>query len=309
MANEVLSEVASRWHEIRPLLRGSLETLTVILVCVGLRAALLKLVRKQVEDPTTYYRWRKGSQYVAVAIASALIASIWFQGTKDLATYLGLLSAGIAVALKDPLANLAGWAFIMWQNPFSVGDRIEIQQVRGDIIDLRFFAFTMLEVGNWVHGEQSTGRIVHVPNAHVFGHTLYNYTQEFQFIWDELLITVTFESDWERARALLVDIASKRAELIVPIAKEELDRTSQKTLIQFQNLSPIVYVTGEPNGITLALRYIVRTRQRRMEQQALWEALLTALRDEPGIRLAYPASNVMVTPVTRAGAVLGGPPT
>jgi small-conductance mechanosensitive channel len=77
-----------------------------------------------------------------------------------MSTFLGLVAAGIAVALKDPLTNLAGWLFILWRRPFTAGDRVQIGEHKGDVIDLRLFRFTLLEIGNWVHADQSTGRLL-----------------------------------------------------------------------------------------------------------------------------------------------------
>ena len=76
-----------------------------------------------------------------------------------MSTFLGLLSAGVAIALKDPLVNLAGWGFIVWRKPFGIGDRIQLGDSRGDVIDQRIFMFTLMEIGNWVDAERSTGRV------------------------------------------------------------------------------------------------------------------------------------------------------
>ena len=111
---------------------------------------------------------------------------IWFGGLTGWSAYLGLVSAGLAIALQDPLVNLAGWIFISVRKPFVVGDRIEIGGHRGDVIDLRLFQFSLIEIGNWVDADQSTGRIIHIPNGWVFKQTTANYTAGFKFIWDEI---------------------------------------------------------------------------------------------------------------------------
>jgi len=209
------------------------------------------------------------------------------------ATFLGLLSAGVAVALKDPLANLVGWLFVLWQRPFSVGDRVEIRGMIGDVVDQRFFTFTMLEVGNWTHGEQSTGRVLHVPNSHVFAHPLFNYTEPFNFIWDEIAVVVTFESDWALTKELLTKIVNEHSSEIIPEAKRQLEDTSKKSLISYSNLSPIVYTSVVDVGVKLAVRYLTPTRRRRGAQNELWEAILTELSGEECISLAYPTQRVV----------------
>lgn len=93
---------------------------------------------------------------------------MWFKGIQSLATFLGLVSAGLAIALKDLVTGLAGWIFIIWRKPFGVGDLIQIGNNSGDVIDIRPFKFIIMETGNWVDADQSTGRITHIPNSSVY---------------------------------------------------------------------------------------------------------------------------------------------
>jgi small-conductance mechanosensitive channel len=301
MKLELLDEFGKRWAEISPLTQGIIESIAVIVLSVLMRAAIVALVRKRSADPRSIYTWRKGTQYFFTIFALTMIISIWFQGTSDVATFLGLLSAGVAVALKDPLANLVGWAFVLWQRPFSVGDRVEIRGMIGDVVDQRFFSFTMLEVGNWTHGEQSTGRVLHVPNSHVFAHPLFNYTEPFNFIWDEIAVVVTFESDWALAKQLLTQIVNEHSSEIIPEAKRQLEDTSKRSLISYTNLSPIVYTSVVDVGVKLAIRYLTPTRRRRGAQNELWEAILTELSAQECISLSYPTQRVVADGVAQLG--------
>src|SRR5437870_943240 len=114
------------------------------------------------------YRWQKATAYITTPIALLIVGRIWFAGFQSIATFLGLVSAGIAIALKDILVNLAGWVFIIWRRPFALGDRIQIGQHAGDVIDVRLFQFTLNEIGNWVQARseehtselQSRGHLV-----------------------------------------------------------------------------------------------------------------------------------------------------
>lgn len=111
-----------------------------------------------------------------------------------------MLSAGIAIALKDPITDLAGWVFILWWKPFEVGDRIQLEDNAGDVIVIRIFQFTIIEIGNWVDADQSMGSILHIPNSKVFLEVLANYSIGFNYIWHEIGVLVTFESDWQKAK-------------------------------------------------------------------------------------------------------------
>src|SRR5436309_2546056 len=129
-----------------------------------------------------------------------------------IATFLGLFTAGLAIALKDIVANLAGWAYIVWRRPFDVGDRVQIGPHAGDVIDLHLFQFTLNEIGNWVKADQSTGRIIHIPNGKVLSEPLANYDKGFRYIWNEIPVVISFESDWKQAKRLLEAIVVKHAE-------------------------------------------------------------------------------------------------
>ena len=183
-----------------------LQTAGLIFVFALARWLAVRVVHRRVEDVRQQYQWRKSITYVIFTLATLTVARIWLEGLQALSTFLGLLSAGLAIALQDPIVNLAGWLFLMWRRPFGVGDRIQIGEIQGDVIDIRVFQFTLLEIGNWVGADQSTGRIVHVPNGKVFREPQANYSEGFAFIWNELPGLVTFESNWLKAKDLPTEI-------------------------------------------------------------------------------------------------------
>lgn len=201
-----------------------------------------------------------------------------------MATFLGLASAGLAIALRDPVINLAGWAFILWRRPFDVGDRIQIGEHAGDVIDVRIFQFTLMEIGNWVAADQSTGRIIHVPNGRIFSEVLANYSKGFQYIWNEIPVLVTFESDWEKAKALLQEIADRHAAHLSQSAEERVRRAASRFMIKYSQLTPTVYTQVEASGVLLTIRYLCEPRWRRSSAHAIWEDVLRVLLggEEPG---------------------------
>ena len=134
-----------------------IESVAIILLIWLIRFIVIRIVGRQTTDKRLQYKWRKNLTYIGSSIGILVIGQIWFSGVESLATFLGLLSAGIAIALKDPVTDLAAWLFIIWRKPFDVGDRIQIGNSKGDVIDIRPFKFTILEIGNWVHADQSTG--------------------------------------------------------------------------------------------------------------------------------------------------------
>ncbi|MBO6621782.1 MAG: mechanosensitive ion channel [Balneola sp.] len=273
-----------------------LKTLVVIFILWIIRSLTLRVVHKNVENKRTTYKWRKNLTYISAFIGIILIAQIWFSALGNLSTYFGLLSAGLAIALKDPVTDLAAWLFIIWRKPFDVGDRIELGKSKGDVIDIRPFKFTILEIGNWVDADQSTGRVIHIPNHTVFTEQLANYTSDFQFIWNEIGIMVTFESDWKKAKEILSTIAHEESQDFIEQAKEQIKRAAKSYLIEYRYLTPIVYTNVKDSGVMLSIRYLTDPRRRRGSAQAIWERALDEFSQSDSIDLAYPTIRVFNNP-------------
>jgi small-conductance mechanosensitive channel len=296
------------WLQDRVGLSPAMQThlLVTAVVIAGLwvlQRIVLAVVYRRFTDPWTRYRWRKGVTYVALVIAVVVIGREWLEGFKSLATFIGLVSAGIAIALKDALANLAGWAFITWSRPFEVGDRIEIAKHKGDVIDVHLFQFTLNEIGGWVDADQSTGRIVHIPNQQVFTEAVANYDKGFKYIWNEVPVVVTYESNWKKAKEILGAIAVKHAEHLTAEAERDLLAASRQYLINYKKLTPIVYTTTTASGILLTIRYLIEPRRRRGTVSAIWDDILTEFGQSSDIELAYPTVRSFSNPIE--GKIVG----
>lgn len=270
-----------------PIANLLISILVVILIWLT-RLIILKIVWKNTDRANVRYRWRKTSSYIALGLGIILISQIWIEEFSSILTYLGLVSAGIAIALKDFIVNLLGWVFIMSTKPFAVGDRIQIQETAGDVIDIRAFEFTILEIGNWVDADQSTGRIVHIPNGKIFTESLANYNKAFEFIWNEIPVIVTFDSDWQKAKGILQEIAdSGVSEKAHKLAERRIREASKQFMIYYTNLTPTVYTAVADNGVILTVRYLCEPRERRSTTAKIWEAILISFRAEPDIEFAY----------------------
>ena len=265
-----------------------INSLITILVLWLLFWLTTSIISKRVSDKRTRYQWRKITGYFFFLVGLLVIGRIWIAGFQSLATYLGLLSAGLAIALKDPISDLFGWIFIMWRRPFEVGDRIEIGEVAGDVVDQRIFQFSLMEIGNWVHADQSTGRLLHVPNQVVFTSVLANYTKGSDYIWNELPVLITFESDWQKAKNLLLEIANQYAKDNVEMIESSFEKATRRFLIEYGKLTPTVYSSVEESGVELTIRYLCEPRQRRDSSQIIWEAILKAFAVHKNIDFAYP---------------------
>ena len=284
-------------------------SLIVIVLLWSVRWLLLKAVWGHTEDSRTRYQWRKISNYTAFVLAVLFLGRVWFDAFQSVATFLGLVSAGLAIALKDPLVNVAGWLFILWRRPFDVSDRIQIGSQAGDVIDIRVFQFTLMEIGNWVNADQGTGRIIHIPNGRVFVEPQINYSKGwFDYIWNEVPVLVTFESNWKKAKEILSDIVKSHAGNLTPIAERKLKDSSREFIIVSPRLTPEVFTTVEDCGVLLTLRYLCEPRRRRESTQEVWEEILERFAGCDDIDFAYPTRRLYDNMREgKAGARAGAP--
>jgi len=265
-----------------------LYSILIIAVLAIIRYGILKLVWRLTEDPKGRYTWKRSVSFTIGFLTLILVSSVWIKAIGELGAFLGLLAAGLAIAFKDPLTNIAGWIFILTRKPFVVGDRIQIGDQAGDVIDLRLFQFSLLEIGNWVDADQSTGRIIHIPNGKVFTQNQSNYSSGFEFIWNEIPILLTFESNWKEAKDILLNIVRKHSEDLSADAEKRIIEASKKYMIFYQYLTPIVYTSVKDSGILLTMRYICDARKRRNSEHRIWEDILNDFARQNDIEFAYP---------------------
>jgi len=269
------------------------------LITVGTLASLLlvrwgwlHVIARRTEDAGRHYRWRKTVTYSLALVGVIIIGSTWLEGVRSLITYLGLVSAGIAIALRDPIMNWFGWIYVGWRRPFATGDRVALAGLKGDVIDIGVSTFSLLEVKDLAEGEQVSGRIIHVPNGKLFTEPLINYTQGFDLVWNEIPIIVTFESDWRKAKAILVEIAHQHADREASIGAQRLREATRRFFIREDSTEPAVYTRLASNGVQLNLRYPCGARKRRSTEQVIAETVLGRFATQQDIEFAYTTTRI-----------------
>ncbi|MCH8557622.1 MAG: mechanosensitive ion channel family protein [Balneolia bacterium] len=264
-----------------------LQTLFIILGLIAIRYLLIVLVYWRSSSAAVHYNFKRYSTQIFVVLGLLLVGKVWIEGFQSVATFLGLLSVGLALALRELLTGLAGWIYIIVRQPFEMGDRIEVAGVKGDIIDKRMFTFSVIEVGNRVDAEQSTGRIIHIPNSKVFTDTVANYTSGFPFIWHEVAVALTFDSNVKKARAILDEVTNTHAAEFVDEAEAALKHAQESFMLMFTIFTPAVYVSTTENGIKLTARYLCPVRKTRSTEQAIVLDLLERYQTEKDIEFAF----------------------
>jgi small-conductance mechanosensitive channel len=266
-------------------LLNSLYSLIVLILLYVIKRYTMHIIRKKAYDAAKQFTTQK---VVKALFATAFIIAlliIWQDSATHIITFIGFFTAGLAIAMRDIILNMIGALYILWANPFKVGDRVEITGQIGDVIDIRLLQFSILEVGNRISGEQSTGRITHIPNMHIFSFPLSNYEKGFKYIWHEIKIPVDKNSDWEQAKRLIYELLEEHTKETVEAARGQIDEAGKKYLIYYTNLTPTIYTEFKDNQIWLTVRYLCDPRQTRISEHILWEEVLKVFRVNEEIKL------------------------
>src|SRR4051812_33278369 len=223
----------------------------VVLTLRVVLARLADLVRGGGARDRIAFWIRQGLSAATAVILVLLVLSIWFDDPARLASGLGFFSAGLAFALQKVVTALAGYVVILRGKTFTVGDRIQMGGVRGDVISLGFIQTRIMEMGQpppvssaeppmWVMGRQFTGRIVTVTNDKVFDTPVYNYTRDFPFIWDEIHVPIKYSADRVLAEKLLLESAERNTgeyrEMSAPMRR----RLEERYFLSLDELEPRV---------------------------------------------------------------------
>jgi small-conductance mechanosensitive channel len=258
-----------------------------------LRVAIRAFQRVRTDERAEFWT-RQGINLGLTLLTIIGLLSIWFSDPTRLATALGLITAGLAFALQRVITSVAGYFVILRGNTFSIGDRISMGGVRGDVIALGLIQTTIMEMGEppnaqggtstWVRGRQYSGRIVTVSNAKIFDDPVYNYTRDFPYIWEELSIQLPYAADRVLAEQILLDAAQRHTGDISERARTAVTRLGLLFPVQHATTEPRVYYTLGTDRLELTLRFMTDARAERDVKDAISRDLLHAF-DAAGIAL------------------------
>jgi small-conductance mechanosensitive channel len=276
-----------------------LLSLLILVITLVVHRGLRNLLQRRIGDPAhmhTLSMLIRNTVYVASGI---VILFVWLGSGSNLTVAMGIFGAGIAFASQEVIGSFAGYVNIVTGNLYRIGDRVRIGDVMGDVLDVSILRTTVMEIGEWVHADQYTGRIVTVANRVVFSAPVFNYTRHWRYVWDEIVIPITYASDWRRAGEIMLAQGHEYTSRFFEEAQAEFGHLAQVYPVQKVSVEPTLYVIMTDNWIEITLRYIVEARERRQAKGQLHRELLQRFESEPGITVASATFEIVGFPPLR----------
>lgn len=240
------------------------------------------ILRKKITNGIIRYRAQKGIEIIGYMLLVVLSLSYFTGNIKDFTLIIGLFSAGIVFTLQELILSIAGSVYIFLIKVYLPGDRIEINGIKGDVIDVDSIYTTMMEIGEWVSSDNYSGRIVKISNAFVFKGPIYNYSRDFPFIWDEFNLPIRYGSDVELVKSIVIRVATELLAEYTTQSKAHWETVVNKYYIENAVVDPTLAITLTDNWIQLNLRYIVDYRKRRATMNLLQEKIGLEIRNTNG---------------------------
>lgn len=235
---------------------------------------LRSIAIRSIEDVSARYRVRKAIGYAGYFLFLIVLLSLFSTRVAQFSVIIGAVGAGIAFALQEVIASIAGWVALSFGSFYKPGDRVQLGGIKGDVIDIGILRTTLMEIGGWVNGDQYNGRMVRIANSFVFKEPVFNYSGEFPFLWDEFKLPVRYGSDWKLAQGLIEEAVLANVGDYARQSEELWHRVARRFMIEQARVTPMVTLVATDNWIEFTARYIVDYKARRSTKDAIMRALL-----------------------------------
>jgi small-conductance mechanosensitive channel len=262
---------------------GQLITVVIGFVLIGLLAHWLqRWLTRYISNRRTLSSLGQAIKFLAYVAAILLVVTVFSGQLPGLTVTLGVAGAGIAFALQEVIASIAGWIAISFGQFYIVGDRVQLGGIRGDVIHIGVLRTSLMEIGEWVQADQYNGRIVRISNSFVFKEPVFNYSEEISFIWDEISIPVRYGSDHKLARAIMLKAADAVVSATIENVTREWEVMRQKYPLEHASVEPRVFLIANDNWMQVTLRYAVDVKRRRTVHDELFMYILDAIAETEG---------------------------
>ncbi len=275
-------DIISEWLLAHPIAGNIIKYLIWVIAIFFAISFLRRLLKKNLPDTSVRYKSQKGIEILGYLMIIILTISYFTGNIMDFTLAIGLLTAGITITLQELILSIAGSFYIFFVKVYKPGDRIEINGIKGDVIDIDSIYTTMMEIGEWVSSDNYSGRIVKLSNSFVFKGAIYNYSQDFPFVWDEFNLPIRYGSDIELAKSIIVGIASETLSKYVSESMSQWKEVVNKYYIEDAQVEPSLAITMTDNWIQFNIRYIVDYKKRRYTKNILNEKIGKAILNTNG---------------------------
>ncbi len=286
------TETLERW--LADPLTGKITVAVIGIVVIYFFIGFLKKkAGHYLADTDARYRVKKVLSLIGAVAVFVFLGTVFSDRMSKLTVIFGMAGAGIAFALKEIIASVASWVALSFGGSYRVGDRVQLGEIRGDVIDIGVLQTTIMEMGQWVNGDLYNGRIVKISNNNVFNQPVINYSADFPFLWDELTFPVKYGSDWKQAADLMQTAADDVCGDFAEKSKDAWRQVVRKYRIEEAQISPMVTLRADHNWIEFTVRYIVGYSQRRTTKDLLFRRILEDIdRSNNRIRIATSAMEI-----------------
>lgn len=274
-----------------------LTTLLLTIVIILVIASFIKrLIPKYISATETRYRTRKFIGFIGYFLIVIAILIIYSNKLSGISVFLGVAGAGIAFAIQEIIASIAGFIAINFSNFYKVGDRVKLGGIKGDVIDIGLLRTSLMEIGDWVDGDLYNGRITRVANSFVFKEPVFNYSGQFPFLWDEIKVPVRITSDYEWATTAFEGILTDVQGDFAKKATQSWGKMTESMMVEKAQVAPMVKLAFDENWITFNLRYVVDYKSRRTTKDLISRKILETVKNSAG-KIAIASSSLEVTTI------------
>jgi small-conductance mechanosensitive channel len=253
-----------------------------ILLIHGMFRVLERALPRHFGQADARYKVRKFIVFAGYVVILLFLAILFEDRLGRLTVTLGVVGAGVAVALQDVVASIAGAFTIGFSKLYNVGDRVQIGEIRGDVIDIGLLRTTLMETGNCVSKDLYNGRIVRIPNSALLKGPVFNYSQGFRFVWDEIKVLLTATSDCRLAREMLLRAAKESIGEYILEAQTSWKIISENYQSANPQLEPTVSLLVNAGSLEFSLSYVVDYTKRTAMQDRLFTKIVQEVANSNG---------------------------
>ncbi len=283
-----------------PVIVKILIGLVGVLIILGLAQILQRTLTRSIENPDLRFRMRKMVLFLGYLLAVLFLAGEFSNQLHSVTVALGVATAGIAFALQEVIVSIAGWLAISTGRFYKIGDRVQLSGTVGDVIDIGVFSTTLMEIGEWVKADQYSGRVVRIANSFVFTEPVYNFSADFPYLWDEIVVPIKYGSDIQMTRTILLQAAEKVVGEFNQPAEARWKEMYKKYRLEHESVEPLITLMANDNWLEFTLRYVTAYKKRRATKDQLFELIMNNIVNTDGkVAIASSTLQLVDLPVIR----------